>query len=110
MGPVLTGKRLKNNGQWLNWELTDPDFYDRALIPFLISWGQEQHPASSLPYHAQLISVRIIHPRPMDLRFMELLSDFEVVFEEGEEALSLEIESKRGVLRLSTQSPYYQLL
>ncbi|MBK8501276.1 MAG: VOC family protein [Saprospiraceae bacterium] len=111
LGPVSTGKRFRNDGQWLHWKLTDPDFSDSSLVPFLISWGQDQHPALSLPLHCQLRSVSLLHPRPENLRFLELLSDFPVVnIEQGEELLSIEIEAPRGILQLSTEAPYCQVL
>lgn len=109
VGPVSTGKRLRRDGRWLHWNLTDPDYSNSSLVPFLINWNQDPHPASSLPRQCQLRSVRLLHPRPRELRFIDLLSDFLVDIEQGEESLSLDIEVPRGVLQLSTKPPYCQI-
>jgi hypothetical protein len=109
IGPVSTGKRLRHNGDWLHWQLSDPDYCDSPLVPFLISWNQSRHPANSLPYQCQLKSVKLSHPRPEELRFLELLSESTLTIAKGKEQLLLQMECPKGVMKLSTEAPYYQI-
>ena len=47
----------------LRWRATDGDRPD-DLVPFLIYWGDTEHPARSAPPGLSLQSLRIEHPDP----------------------------------------------
>jgi hypothetical protein len=64
-GGVSTGSRTRMDGSTLSWEFTDPDtILCDGVVPFLIDWGDSQHPADSAPSGAKLISFRAEHPDP----------------------------------------------
>lgn len=110
VGCISTGKRLTDEGKWLHWQLTDPDFSDSLLVPFLINWPDDQHPTRSLPFSCQLRSVSISFPLPGQLRFIDLLLDFPGKISEGTELFTLDIEGPRRIVRLSSQAPYFQVI
>lgn len=69
IGPVESGRRERPDGTVLAWKLTDP--YAMPLdgaIPFLISWGETPHPASSVPAGGSLVGLRVDHPAPERVR------------------------------------------
>jgi hypothetical protein len=39
-----------------------------GAVPFLIEWGETEHPAGAAPRAGELISLRIGHPNPNRLR------------------------------------------
>jgi hypothetical protein len=69
-GPVQSMSRARPDGHLLEWRLTaggggglgtDGSV---ALLPFLIDWGQSQHPALSAPAGCTLATLRAEHPDP----------------------------------------------
>ena len=73
-GPVQSMSRVRPDGHLLEWRLTaggggglgtDGSV---ALIPFLIDWGQSEHPALSAPVGCTLSGLRAEHPNPGDAR------------------------------------------
>lgn len=68
-GVVSHGSRQTRSGKFLSWKLTDPWLmgYD-GLIPFLIDWGQTEHPATDLPQVGILESIQMKHPRAEEVR------------------------------------------
>jgi glyoxalase-like protein len=62
-GPVTDGQRVEPAGTRLRWRATD-GARARDLVPFLIYWGDTEHPARSAPRGLSLQSVRIEHPDP----------------------------------------------
>jgi hypothetical protein len=65
-GDVIDGRRLTDTGTLLTWRLTS-NALTGGLIPFLISWGETRHPASTAPGGLVLESLQIEHPDPPDL-------------------------------------------
>jgi Glyoxalase-like domain len=65
-GPVSDGQRVEPAGTRLRWRATDGAMAD-DLVPFLICWGDTEHPATSAPQGLSLRSVRIEHPDPASL-------------------------------------------
>jgi hypothetical protein len=65
-GDVIDGYRLTTTGTLLKWRLTR-NALTGGLIPFLISWGETRHPASSAPSGLVLESLHIEHPDPPSL-------------------------------------------
>jgi len=73
-GPVQSMSRARPDGVLLEWRLTaggggglgtDGSV---ALLPFLIDWGQTEHPALSAPAGCTLTALRAEHPDPGAVR------------------------------------------
>lgn len=62
-GEVIEGDRITPTGGLLRWRLTG-NALTAGVIPFLISWGDTPHPASSAPPGLTLESLHIEHPDP----------------------------------------------
>ena len=65
-GAVIEGHRLAANGTMLRWRITS-NALRAGIVPFLISWGDTAHPASSAPSGLELRSLHIEHPDPAAL-------------------------------------------
>ena len=66
-GSVTDGQRVEPAGSMLRWRATDGDRPD-DLVPFLICWGDTEHPARSAPPGLSLQALRIEHPDPASIR------------------------------------------
>jgi hypothetical protein len=65
LGKLSHGSRDTADGSTLRWRLTDPKvMIDDGLVPFLIDWGTNRHPATSAPRGVSLRSMRGEHPDP----------------------------------------------
>src|SRR5215207_2348615 len=62
-GDVMAGHRVTPSGTPLRWRST-ANAMTAGVIPFLISWGDTPHPATSAPAGLALESFRIEHPEP----------------------------------------------
>jgi hypothetical protein len=78
-GQVADGQRVGPTGTVLRWRLTPSAMAD-GLIPFLISWGDTEHPARSAPHGLILEAFHIEHPDPPSLAppLMALGADVEI--------------------------------
>jgi hypothetical protein len=65
-GEVADGQRAAPAGTVLRWRLTGSAMAG-SLIPFLISWGTTEHPASSAPRGLTLEAFHLEHPDPPSL-------------------------------------------
>ena len=65
-GEVADGQRAGPTGTVLRWRLT-PGAMAGGLIPFLISWGDTEHPARSAPRGLSLETFHLEHPDPPSL-------------------------------------------
>ena len=65
-GEVAGGQRATPTGTVLRWRLTLNAMPD-SLIPFLISWGDTEHPARSAPHRLTLEAFHLEHPDPASL-------------------------------------------
>jgi hypothetical protein len=65
-GDVVDGHRAEPAGTVLRWRMTSGEMAD-GLAPFLISWGDTEHPARSAPRGLILEAFRIEHPDPPSL-------------------------------------------
>jgi hypothetical protein len=63
LGDVVDGKRIEPTGTVLRWRLTTGGMAG-GLAPFLISWGETEHPARSAPRGLALEAFHIEHPDP----------------------------------------------
>ncbi len=64
-GAVSEGGRVRPDGVRLAWRATDPRA-DRlgGVLPFLMDWGESEHPSEGLPAGPTLLRLRLFHPRP----------------------------------------------
>jgi hypothetical protein len=63
LGPVRDGRRESSSGQVLSWRLTYPDMRTGSgLVPLLIDWRTEAHPARAAPWGIELVGLRGEHP------------------------------------------------
>jgi hypothetical protein len=65
-GDVADGLRADPAGTLLRWRMTTGELAD-GLAPFLISWGDTEHPARSAPRGLTLEAFHIEHPDPPSL-------------------------------------------
>src|SRR5215472_4194 len=65
-GEVASMQRAAPTGAVLRWRLT-PGPVAGGLVPFLISWGDTEHPARSAPRGLILESFHLEHPDPASL-------------------------------------------
>jgi hypothetical protein len=65
-GEVTDGRRVSPTGTALRWRMTSSQATG-DLIPFLISWGDTEHPAASAPRGLTLEACYIEHPDPASL-------------------------------------------
>lgn len=103
LGAVSPCSRLKPDGSWLSWKLSDP-FVGRigGAVPFLINWGESPHPAQSAPSGCTLQSLRVCHPEPERIRrTLDSLSFTLSVERAPIPALMAELETPKGRVVLS---------
>jgi Glyoxalase-like domain len=62
-GEVTDGQRVGPTGTVLRWRATGNALTD-TLVPFLICWGDTEHPARTAPSGLILESIQIEHPDP----------------------------------------------
>lgn len=68
-GAVTLGSRRQPDGRELTWNFTDPlAARNGGVLPFFIDWGDTPHPAGSLPRACELVSIRLFHPHPGEVR------------------------------------------
>jgi glyoxalase-like protein len=60
--------RLRGDGVRLAWRLTPPPATVPAVVPFLIAWGNTEHPSLSAARGARLESFTAVHPDPAGVR------------------------------------------
>lgn len=65
-GEVMDGQRAGPTGTVLRWRAAGNATAD-GLVPFLICWGDTEHPARSAPHGLILESFQIEHPDPPSL-------------------------------------------
>jgi Glyoxalase-like domain len=65
-GEIVSGHRHTADGGELTWRMTTyPHNGAVAVIPFLIDWGAERHPAQTAPAGLRLAEFRILAPDPL---------------------------------------------
>lgn len=70
-GEVSGGSRERPDGSTISWRLTDPEtVLGDGLVPFLIDWGDSEHPATDAPSGCILLGLRGEHPDPERIRRM----------------------------------------
>jgi hypothetical protein len=65
-GDVIDGRRVSPTGTALRWRMTS-NRTPGSPVPFLINWGDTEHPAASAPRGLTLEAFSIEHPDPGSL-------------------------------------------
>ncbi len=89
-GVVSQGSRQTRSGKLLSWKLTDPWLmgYD-GLIPFLIDWGQTEHPATDLPQVGSIEGIQMKHSRAEEVRSSLEVLDIDADFVQASERVEM---------------------
>ena len=102
-GPVQTMSRLRADGTLLEWRLTrhtpDPDM---LVLPFMIDWGESEHPSQTSPAGVTLVQLRAEHPNPAAVQPLLSAMDIDLPVDVGPEAAlvaTLDTPKGRIVLR-----------
>lgn len=86
-GPVQAMNRLRADGTLLEWRLTrhtpDPDM---LVLPFMIDWGESEHPSQTLPAGVTLVQLRAEHPNPAAVQPLLAAMDIDLPVDKGPEA------------------------
>ncbi len=67
LGDIFEAHRVTPTGTTLSWHVTTNES-PAGVIPFLISWGDTQPPATSAAPGLSLASFHIEHPEPVTLK------------------------------------------
>ena len=68
LGARMPGRRVREDGTVLSWELTDPaSERESGLIPFFIDWKNGLHPSGDGAREVELVRVDAQHPDPEPL-------------------------------------------
>lgn len=102
LGEVQIGSRKNPDGSVLSWKLTDPRVMPLdGAVPFLISWGNTPHPASSAPRAGELVDLTIEHPREADVcEALELIGVKVTVKKAEKVRLFATIKTEKGQVEL----------
>jgi hypothetical protein len=64
-GTIVSGRRRTADGRELTWRMTTlPQSPEVAVTPFLIDWGDSEHPADAAPAGLDLREFRVRSPEP----------------------------------------------
>ncbi len=86
-GAAFSMSRQTSTGNTLHWKLTSPDGLEGdGIVPFLIDWGQTDHPSESAAQGCRLVSFTAEHPDPPRVRALLEAVEVELRVEEGPHA------------------------
>lgn len=102
VGVVRPGSRKTPEGTTLSWQLTEPQLVQGVgLVPFLIEWHSDEHPAHSAITGPPLVQLRIEHPEPELIRKQLNSLRLEAAIEQGPSpALVAIFEGANGLIEL----------
>lgn len=99
-GRQQEGRRQKETGELLSWELTMPlpnPMVDS--IPFLIDWQDSNHPAMNLENHCSIADFQLFSRKNgLQALFRQLDADFLVKY--GEQRLMLSLNTPKGLVNI----------
>jgi hypothetical protein len=99
-GDAVPLQRRTTGGQTLHWRLT-VNALNGGPVPFLIDWGDTEHPACSAPQGLTLESFHVTHPTPESLTpFLEALGADVPVKQAAEPGLVARVAGPRGTVTL----------
>lgn len=91
--------RKTPEGDTLHWKLTRsaPERSGGGTVPFLIDWGDTPHPSATTPQGCSLVSLKVEHPDPGEIRAAFAALNIDVTVEEGPEpALIAVVDTPNG--------------
>lgn len=101
LGAVAAMSRERPDGVVLRWRLTTGQRPGDGLVPFLIDWGESEHPALSAPAGCTLRSLRAEHPEPGRITTWLKALDLDLPVTAGPRAaLIAELETPVGLVEL----------
>lgn len=99
-GPAFEMQRVTPEGKEVRWRLT-LNALAGGPIPFLIAWGDSEHPSISAPTGLTLVSFHIEHPDPSSIAPMLHALSAEVdVIDAADQSLVATIEGPAGSIQL----------
>lgn len=99
-GEAVPLQRRTATGQTLRWRLTTSAL-DGGPVPFLIDWGDTEHPARSAPQGLSLESFHVTHPSPESLiPVLEAIGAAVTVEEAAEPGLVARVAGPRGTVTI----------
>lgn len=99
-GDAVPLQRRTTGGQTLHWRLT-VNALNGGPVPFLIDWGDTEHPARSAPQGLTLESFHLTHPAPETLTpLLEALGADVPVKQAAEPGLVARVAGPRGTVAL----------
>lgn len=109
--PITAMQRRRPDGELLSWRLLFLQGHDFGpTLPFVIDWGDSQHPSRSLAEGCRLEELILAHPRHGELQHLcaELWPDRDPRWrctERPEPGLWARLHSPRGEIQLSSAPP-----
>lgn len=103
-GAVLTRSRVAASGT-IDWSMTPiPPASERLYTPFLIEWTTPRPPYETLPDVAELVALRVEHPRAETVaaRWRAIGVTGVALDQASRTALYADIETPRGLIRLGS--------
>jgi hypothetical protein len=102
LGAVSGGSRTNPDGSELRWRMSDPyAFPMEGPLPFLLDWGNSQHPGGMTPTAGSLSGLVLRHPDTDALRNALDGMGLSVPVAAGPAGLTATIETDRGPVTLS---------
>jgi len=100
-GAVIAASRARPDGAIMHWRMTPPATRGDGLVPFVIDWGDTEHPSRTAPGGVSLLSLRAEHPRPEEIpKILEALELSLNLIEGLTPALIATLETPRGTVEL----------
>ena len=101
-GVIPMSRRLPT-GRLVRWRLLIPAGHAYGpLVPFFIDWGDNPHPADDAGDDCRLTQLSLSHPEAWSLRPLLEKLDVEVDVQAGETAITAQLETPAGSVRLSS--------
>ena len=102
-GVIPMSRRLAS-GQLVRWRLLVPTGHAYGgLVPFFVDWGEAPHPSQGAEGTCSLAGLTITHPQAWSLRPLLERLEVDVAVEAGAAALTAELITPNGLVRLSSQ-------
>src|SRR5205085_7482914 len=97
IGPVESMSRARPDGSVLRWQLTSGARPGEGLVPFLIDWGESEHPSRGAPAGCVLVVLRAEHPEPARVARLLAALDLTLPIDAAPRAaLIAELDTPRG--------------
>ncbi len=104
MGVIIDMLREQPDGGGLRWQMTMGQLPGDGLVPFVLDWGNSDHPSRTAPAGCTLVSLRAEHPDPSTIRaYLQALGVEDVlpVTEGAAPRIIAVLDTPRGEVELS---------